>query len=165
MAFTYHSTYSLFFGRGTGESGLRRNHANSGRTVYPSEYWMFYRGPGFSPPYDFPISSPIFRQYSKVDRRLTGRLRKSTTWVSEDPNHTSARKPGPLKIIQYTVVHPFWPDLLQTGVRGRLSFLYTLSMVLTHWISMPRGSVALRHRMMPARMRLLQLGCEYMMIL
>ncbi len=38
-------------------------------------------------------------------------------------------------------------------------------MVLTHWISMPRGSVALRQRMMPARMRLLQLGCEYMMIL
>jgi hypothetical protein len=38
-------------------------------------------------------------------------------------------------------------------------------MVLTHWISIPRGSVALRQRMMPARMRLLQLGCEYMMIL
>jgi hypothetical protein len=48
---------------------------------------------------------------SKLDRRYTGRLRKrdnvltgeGVKGVGEEPNHTTARKPRPLKSIQYSL--------------------------------------------------------------
>ncbi len=68
------------------------------------EYWMFYRGPvilavvwfGSSP------SPPSF--VSKLDRRHTGRLRRIFNLLTgeggkrlwEEPNHATARNPGPL---------------------------------------------------------------------
>jgi hypothetical protein len=48
---------------------------------------------------------------SKLDRRHTGRLRKRDNLqtgegegMGEEPNHATAKKPGPLYIIQYFLV-------------------------------------------------------------
>ncbi len=65
------------------------------------EYKMIYRGPGFLPVVLVGYSpSPV----SKLDRRHRGRLRKRGNLLtveggkgaSEEPNHTTARKPSPL---------------------------------------------------------------------
>jgi len=67
---------------------------------------MIYRGPGFLT-LIWCGSSPIpsHSNISKLDRRHTGRLKKIDNFlmgeyrgkgVGEEPNHTSARKPGRL---------------------------------------------------------------------
>ncbi len=71
--------------------------------VETREYWMVYRGPGFLAVAWFgssPAPSPLFRQQvvslshsscvSPVDITYGG------DGVGEEPNHTIARKPGPL---------------------------------------------------------------------
>jgi hypothetical protein len=70
---------------------------------------MIYRGPCF-------LFYPLSRHsVSKLDRRRIGRLRKrdkllpgeGVKGADEEPNHTTARKPGPLQIIQYSLIqHP-----------------------------------------------------------
>ncbi len=51
--------------------------------TYCREYWMINRGPGFL----------------ALERHFAGRGRG----VSEEPNHDTTRKPGPLCIIQYSL--------------------------------------------------------------
>ncbi len=65
------------------------------------------------PPHPLPVS--------KLNRRHTGSLRKRDNLlpgegkkgVGKEPNHTTARKPGPLRIIQYSLGQtiPHSPDL------------------------------------------------------
>ncbi len=73
---------------------------------------MIYRGTGFLAVVWFGSSSTPSHPspFDKLDRRLTGRLRKRDNlmmgdgeWEWARPNHTTARKPGPLKIIQYSM--------------------------------------------------------------
>ncbi len=71
-----------------------------------------YRGPGLLAVVWFGSSpSPPPSPVSKLDRRHTGRLRKKDNLLTEEggggagegPNHTTAWKPGPLEIIQYSL--------------------------------------------------------------
>jgi hypothetical protein len=70
---------------------------------------MIYRGPGFLAVGSSPAPSPLLsRQY--LDRRRTERLRTTDNLltgagVGEEPNHTTARKLGPLYIIQYSLLN------------------------------------------------------------
>jgi hypothetical protein len=80
----------------------------------PESIELFVKGQAFSRTYDLaprptlPPSSPS--PVSKLDRRHTGKLRKRDSLlteggkgVGEEPNHTNARKPGPLEIIPYSL--------------------------------------------------------------
>ncbi len=91
-----------------GEDGLQAGGgAGGGANLHTQpftirEYSMIYRGSGFL----------AFSLPRKLDRRHTGRLRKerqladgrSGKGVGEEPKHTTARKPGPLLIIQYPMI-------------------------------------------------------------
>jgi hypothetical protein len=71
------------------------------------EYWMVYRGSGFlSVVWDFALRPPPSSPFpvSKLGRRHTGRLRKRDNLLTgEGENYTTLSKPGPLKIIQYSL--------------------------------------------------------------
>jgi hypothetical protein len=79
---------------------------------------MIYRGAGFLAVVGFgskSTPSPPTHPFSKLDWRHTGRLRKKDSLLTGEgagvePNHTTARKPGPLEIMQYslrsTQLHP-----------------------------------------------------------
>ncbi len=40
--------------------------------------------------------------------------------VGEEPNHTTARKPYPLKIIQYSLVLPYWTKRIEEEQVGQV---------------------------------------------
>jgi hypothetical protein len=67
---------------------------------------MIYRELGFLAVVLFGSSSPS--PVSKLDRRLRGRLRKRDNLLTgegeEEPNHKTARKPGLLLIILYSLI-------------------------------------------------------------
>jgi hypothetical protein len=69
-----------------------------------------YRTRRFSSSYDLAPTTPM------LDRRHTRRLRKRDNLltgegkgvgVMEEPNHTTASKPGPLQIIQYSLLYAY----------------------------------------------------------
>ncbi len=79
------------------------------RKVARESIECFEEDDAFSWLYDLapcPAPSPPFL-ISKLDRRHTERLRKEACWwqreVGEEPDHTTAREPGPLEIIQYSL--------------------------------------------------------------
>jgi hypothetical protein len=69
---------------------------------------MIYRGPDFfAASYDMAYPTPL-PHVSKSDRRRhTGRLRKRDNLLAGEgpmePKHIIARKPGPLKLIHYSL--------------------------------------------------------------
>jgi hypothetical protein len=75
---------------------------SDGRTIAGSTE-LFIEDQAFSPSYDSdPPQPPPLSPVSKLDKRNTGRLRKRDNSLKgggvgeEEPNHTTARKPGPL---------------------------------------------------------------------
>ncbi len=66
---------------------------------------LYVEDKAFLPSYDLAPPPLLSRSpvVSKLDRRHRGRLRKNDYFMTgkgegEEPNHTTARKPGPLKI-------------------------------------------------------------------
>jgi hypothetical protein len=89
------------------------NKAGKGLTIYQKKTWirkgwaqrMIYRGPAFSQSYDLaprpthppsPVSKLDRRQRKIKKERQLGNRRVGGKEVGEKPNHTTARKPGPL---------------------------------------------------------------------
>ncbi len=72
---------------------------------------MIYRGPqDYSLSYDLAPLPPPPSSVCKLDRRYKGRQRKKYNVLTgdggwgEEPNHTTEKNPGPLSIIQYSLV-------------------------------------------------------------
>ncbi len=86
--------------------------------LHPREYWMVYWGLCFleriwllsTTPFPATLSPrpATHRKPEKESQLLTGE------GVAEEPNHTTARKYGPLEIIQYSLLHPSIPPRLTT---------------------------------------------------
>ncbi len=67
----------------------------------------FIEDQAFWPSYVIALPPPLrplphSRKY-KLDRRHTGKLMEEGKGVGQEPKHTTARKPGPLYIIQYSL--------------------------------------------------------------
>ncbi len=67
------------------------------------EYWMIYRTPGFGS--TLTPSPPLSRQQARraTHRKIEKERQHADGSGGEEPNHTTARKPGPLHTIQYSV--------------------------------------------------------------
>jgi hypothetical protein len=70
--------------------------------LWPREFWMIFKGTGFFAVVWFGSSPTPSPPLSTLDRQHTGRLERQLShgrggWgLGEEPNHSSARKPGPL---------------------------------------------------------------------
>ena len=124
---------------------LRMNHdfhliSDLSMVLFPlnREYWMIYREPGFLAVVWFSSSpTPSPPLVSKLDRRHTERLRnkrqlfdrRGGKGVGEEPNNTTARKPGPLGIIQYSL--PLWlENVIQPLINKELERIFECIMDL-----------------------------------
>ncbi len=78
----------------------------------------FIEGQAFSSAYDLAPHSPLSRQYVVSDF-LCAVGRRECVGGGEpngkEPNHTTARKPGPLYIIQYSLLRSIWKRSLEIG--------------------------------------------------
>ncbi len=96
------------------------------------EFWMSYRGPGFFAVVWFGTSPP--RLVSKLDRQHTWRLWKRNNLltgeggkgVGEEPNHTTARKPSPLKSRKAFKINILCPEPINNNRKMRNSFFIRL---------------------------------------
>jgi hypothetical protein len=51
-------------------------------------------------------------------------VREEGKGVGEEPDHTTTRKPYPLKIIQYSLVLPYWTKRIEEEQVGQVVFLF-----------------------------------------
>jgi hypothetical protein len=96
-------------------------------TYNSSDLW--YRGPGFLAAVLFGSNCPTpnclsFLAFLCVASRAYSEVvREEGKGVGEEPNHTTARKPGPLKIIQYSLVLPYWTKRIEEEQEGQVIFV------------------------------------------
>jgi hypothetical protein len=87
---------------------------------------MIYRGPGFFAVVLFDSSPPVLHVSSTgEDRKRDNLLTEEGGGVGEEPNHKSARKLGPLYIIQYSLYTVQYTSINVTSVPSQKTLVYT----------------------------------------